>query len=69
MELADLVQRVCDHQAQIIKLQKEIMDLQSQQFLPLQCDLIAIDNQIRVLREDRDEARRRTAAPGTDEEL
>jgi hypothetical protein len=45
------------------------MDLQSQQFLPLQCDLIAIDNQIRVLREDRDEARRRTAAPGTDEEL
>lgn len=35
-EPANHVQRVCDHPAQIIALQKQITDLQAQQFLPVQ---------------------------------
>jgi len=33
-----MVQRACNHPAQIILLQKHITDLQSQQFVPPQCD-------------------------------
>lgn len=33
-EPTSTVQRVCDHRTQIILLQKEILDLKSQQFLP-----------------------------------
>jgi len=68
-EPGDRVQRVCDHPAQIIKLQKEITDLKSEQFIPLQCDHTEIENQIRVLREEQVEGRSGLAAPGTDEEL
>jgi len=37
-KLAAMEQRVSDHPAQIIALQKQITDLQTQQFLPLGCD-------------------------------
>ena len=68
-EPADLVQRVCDHPAEIITLQKEITDLMSQQFLPPQCDYTEIENQIQVLRKEREAAKRRPAAPRMDKEL
>jgi hypothetical protein len=32
------VQRVCDHPQQIIDLQRQVMDLQTKQFLPPRCD-------------------------------
>jgi hypothetical protein len=49
VEPADQVQRVCDHPAEIIKLQKKITDLKSQQFVASQCDHTEIENQIRTL--------------------
>jgi hypothetical protein len=48
-EPASMVQRLCDHSAQILALQKEITDLKSQQFLPPQCDYTEIENQIQAL--------------------
>lgn len=54
---ANLVQRVCDHPAHIIVLQKQIMDLQAQQFLPPQCDHTETGNRIRWLETDFAEAR------------
>ena len=53
----NLVQRVCDHPAQIIALQKQITDLQAQQFLPVQCDDIRIENRIRDIEYELAEAR------------
>jgi hypothetical protein len=68
-EPVSMVQRVCDHPAQIIALQKEITDLKSQQFLPPQCDHTEIENQIWTLSAEQDQARRRPAGPGTAKEL
>jgi hypothetical protein len=68
-EPASTIKRLCDYLAQNIGLQKEITDLKSQRFLPPQCDHTEIENQIQTLRNERDEARRRPAAPGTDEDL
>jgi hypothetical protein len=44
-------------------------DLQTKQFLPPQCDHTKLEQQIWTLRNERDEALRKTAAPGTSEEL
>jgi len=63
------VQMVCKHPQQIIDLQWQITDLQAKQFLPPQCDHTEIERQIQTLSDERDEARRRPAAPGTDEKL
>ena len=63
------VQMVCEHPQQIIDLQLQITDLQTRQFLPPQCDHTQMEQQIQTLTNERDEARRRPAATGTDEEL
>jgi hypothetical protein len=68
-EPASTIQRVCDHPAQILGLQKEIADLKSRQFLPPQCDHTEMENHILTLRNKWDETRQRPAAPGTDEDL
>jgi hypothetical protein len=64
-----MIQQVVDHPSQIIGLQKQITDLKSQQFLPPQWDHTEMENQIRTLRYEQDEARWRTAALGADEDL
>lgn len=69
MEPTSMVQRVCNHHAQIIMLQKETMNLKSQQFLPPQCDHTNIKNQRGILTAEPNEARLRPAAPRTDQEL
>jgi hypothetical protein len=63
------VQRVCEHPQQILELQREITDLKTRQFLPPQCDHTALEQQIQTLRHERDEALKRPAAPGTNEDL
>jgi hypothetical protein len=63
------VQMVCEHPQQIIDLQRQITDLQTKQFLPTQCDHTQLGEQIRILTEERNKARLRAAAPGTDEEF
>jgi len=63
------VQMVCEHQQQIIDLQQQITDLQARQFLPPPCDHTGLEQQIQTLRNERDEALRRPAAPGTSEDL
>jgi hypothetical protein len=60
---------VCKHPQQIIDLQRQITDLQTKQFLPLQWDHTELEQQIPTLRNERDEALRRLSAPGTNEEL
>ena len=67
-EVTSMVQRVSDHPAQRIALQKEITELTCQRFIPPQCDHTEIENQILPLTAKRDKARRRPAAPRTDEE-
>jgi len=63
------VQRVCEHPQQIIDLQRQITDLQAKQFLPPECDHTGMEQQIQILRTERDEALRRPPAPGTNEDL
>jgi hypothetical protein len=63
------VQMVCEHPQQIIDLQRQITDLQTKPFLLPRCDHTELEQQIKTLRNKRDEARRRPAAPGTDEDL
>jgi len=63
------VQRVCKHPQQIINLQPQITDLQTKQFLPPQCDHTELKRRIQILMDQRDEARRRPAALGTNEDL
>jgi hypothetical protein len=63
------VQMVCEHPQQIIDLQRQITDLQTRQFLPPQCDHTELERQIQTLRNEWDEALRRPAAPGTNEDL
>jgi len=53
----NIVQRVCDHPAQINLLQKQITDLQTQQFLLPQCNHAEIEKRIRGLGTDLAEAR------------
>ena len=63
------VQMVCDHPQQIIDLQRQITDLQTNQFLPPQCDHTELDQWIQTLTKERDEARMRPAAPVMDDDL
>jgi len=68
-EPAAMVQRMCNYPAQIIALQKQITDLQTQQFLPLDCDHLTFEQQPESLRHELEEARRTPRFVGTDEEL
>ena len=63
------LQMVCEQPQHIIDLQRQITDLQTKQFLPPQCDHTALEQQIRILTGERDEARWRPAAPGTNKDL
>jgi len=63
------VQRVCEHAQQIVNLQPQITDLQTKQFVPPQHDHTELDQRIEALTDERDKARRRTPAAGTDQEL
>jgi hypothetical protein len=63
------VQRVCEHQKQIIDQQRHITDLQTKQFLPPQCDHTELKRQIQTLRNEREEALRRPPAAGFNKHL
>jgi len=60
---------VCEHPQQIIDQQRQITDLQTNKFLPPHCDHTGREQQIQTLWIERDKALRKTAAPGTSEEL
>ena len=64
-----MLQRVCDHPAQIIALHKQITDLQTQEFLPPECDHSMFEQQLETLRQQLEEARRIPRREGTDEDL
>jgi hypothetical protein len=53
----------------MIDLQRQITDLQTKQFLPPQFDHTELEQRVQSLTNEGDEARRRPAAPGTNEEL
>jgi hypothetical protein len=50
------IQMVCDHPNQIISLQKQITDLQTQRFLPPSCDHTGYKTQIQDLQNNLEEA-------------
>jgi hypothetical protein len=60
---------VYEHQKQIIELQRQITDIQTKQFLPLQCDHTELKRQIHTLRNEREDALRRPPAAGVNEHL
>ena len=68
-EPAAMVERVCDHPAQIIALQKQITDLQTEQVLPPQCDHSTFEQQLQTLMQELEEARRIPRMAGTDEDI
>jgi len=68
-EPAAMVQRVCDNRAQLIALQNQITDLQTQQFLPPDCDHLTFEQQLETLRQELEEARRTPRTVGTDQDL
>jgi len=57
---------MCDHPVQIIALQKHITDLQTQKFLPPECDHSTFEQQLEALRQELEEARRTPGTVGTD---
>jgi len=67
-EHGSIVQRVCNHPAQIIALQKQITNRHAQRYLPPQCDHTEMKTRIQVLMTEQVEARSRPAIPGADEE-
>ena len=64
-----MVQRVCDHPAQIFALQKQITDLQTQQFLPAECDHSTLKQRLETSKLELEEARSVPRPAGTDEDL
>ena len=66
-ECTAMVQRVCDHPAQIIASQMQITDLQSQHFLPPDCDHSTFEQQLETLRQGLEDCRRTPRTVGTDE--
>jgi len=68
-EPAEMVQRVCDHPAQIIALQKEVTHLKAQHFLPPICNHLVMDKRMQILKNKSAEARRTPAVAGTSQEL
>jgi len=68
-EPATMVQTVCNYLEQIIALQKQITDLQSQQFLPPECDHSAFEQQLETFSQELEEARRTLRMVGMDEDL
>jgi len=64
-----IVRRVCDHPTQIIALQNHFTDLQTQQFLPPECDHSTFEQPLESLRQELAEARRVPRTAGTDEDL
>jgi len=69
IEPAAMVQRVCDHPAQITELQKRITDLQIEQFLLPECDHSTFEQQLETLTEQLEESRRTSRTVGTGEDL
>jgi len=65
---AAMVQRVCDLPAQIIELQKQITELQTQQFLLPECDHSTFKQPLEILRQELEEARRTPRTLGADED-
>ena len=65
----DMVHRVCAHLAQIIALQKQIMDLHAQQFLTSESDRSMFERQAETLRKDLEEVRRVARVARRNEEL
>jgi len=68
-EPVGMVQRVCNRPAQIIALQKQITDLQTQQFLPPECDHSTFEQPLDRLRKELEDTRRVPRTAGTDEDL
>jgi len=64
-----MVQRVCDYPAQIIALPKQITDLQTPQFLPPECDHSTFEQQLEMVKQELEEARRIPRTVGTDKDL
>jgi len=60
---------VRDYPVEIIALQKQITDLQTQQFLPPECDHSSFEQQPESLSQGLEEARRIPRTVGTDEDL
>lgn len=69
MEPAELIQMVCNHPEEIIKLQKGIRDLTAQHFLPPTRDQTKMENRFRGLENVLANARKGPAAPGTGEDI
>ena len=68
-ESVAMVQRVWNHPIQKITLQKQITQRQTQQFLPPECDHSTFEQQLEMLREELEDARRVPRTAGTDEDL
>src|SRR5882757_755298 len=64
------IQQVCNHPAEIADLRNQITILRAQtQPPPLVCDHTGLEQQIQTLRNERDEALRRSVGPATNEEI
>jgi len=68
-EPAAVVQRVCDHQAQIIRLQKQITNLQSEECLPPECDHSMFKQQFEALRPELEQFRSTPRMVRSDKDL
>ena len=64
-----MVRLVCDHPAQVLALQTQITDPQTQQFLHPECDHSTFEPQLDTLREALEDARRVPRTAGTDKDL
>jgi len=64
-----MVQSVCNHPAKIIALQKQSTDLQTQQFLPPECDHSTFEQPLGTLRHELEEGKSVPRTVGTDEDL
>ena len=67
-EPSALVQRLCDHLAQIIAFQKGMTDLQTPQFLPPEWDHSTFAKPLETMRQELEEARRTPRTVGTDKD-
>jgi len=64
-----MVQSVCNHPAKIIALQKQSTDLQTQQFLPPECDHSTFEQPLGTLSHELEEGKSVPRTVGTDEDL
>jgi len=66
---ATMVQMVCDYPVQTMPIQKQITDLQTQQFLPPECNHSTFKQPFETLRGELEDTRRVPITAGTDEDL